>query len=272
MNAPKIACLLSASVMLATTFPAFAQQSGQRGARDRQPQRVLAQQRHYHPVARDAVRRHAYVDRQVFVHRHAGPYAYYGPPAYYWPPYVVRERPMYYYYGEPAYYVSPPYYVGPGPALAAVVPPPPPPPAAKRAPAPERVPAAKRFTLSADALFDLDQWVLKPEGRRQLDKLAADLKDMEYDIVEVTMVKVTGHTDRLGSDSHNMRLSMRRAETVKAHLVNLGLPAAKIVATGKGETNPVTRPGECRGDKPTRELIACLQPDRRVEVEVSVAK
>jgi OOP family OmpA-OmpF porin len=72
--------------------------------------------------------------------------------------------------------------------------------------------------------------------------------------------------------AHNMRLSMRRAETVKAHLVNLGIPAAKIVATGKGETNPVTKPGECRGDKPTRELIACLQPDRRVEVEVSVAK
>jgi outer membrane protein OmpA-like peptidoglycan-associated protein len=266
MDAPKIASLLSAGVMLVSTFPALAQQSGQRWVRDRQPQ---AQQRHHHPLTRDAVRRHAYVDRHVFVHRHAGPYAYYGPPAYYWPPYLVRERPFYY-YAEPAYYVSPPYYVGPGPALAAVVPPPPPPPAAKRAP--ERVPAAKRFTLAADALFDFDQWVLKPEGRRQLDKLAANLRDMEYDIVEVNMVTVTGHTDRLGSNSHNMRLSMRRAETVRAHLVNLGMPAAKIIATGKGETNPVTRPGECRGDKPTRELIACLQPDRRVEVEISVAK
>jgi OOP family OmpA-OmpF porin len=69
-----------------------------------------------------------------------------------------------------------------------------------------------------------------------------------------------------------MQLSMRRAETVKAHLVRLGIPASKIIATGKGETSPVTRPGECRGEKPTKELIACLQPDRRVEVEVSIAK
>jgi OmpA-OmpF porin, OOP family len=54
--------------------------------------------------------------------------------------------------------------------------------------------------------------------------------------------------------------------------VNLGIPAAKIAATGQGKRNPVTRPGECRGNKPTKELIACLQSDRRVEVEVSVAK
>src|SRR4030095_1537813 len=103
------------------------------------------------------------------------------------------------------------------------------------------------------------QWVLKPEGRRQLDKLSADLRNMEYDLVEINMVRVTGHTDRLGSDSHNMRLSMRRAETVKLHLVNLGIPAAKIAATGQGKRKPVTRPRECRGHKPTKELIACLQ-------------
>jgi OOP family OmpA-OmpF porin len=126
--------------------------------------------------------------------------------------------------------------------------------------------------LSADALFDFDQAVLKPEGRRQLDKLAADLKGTQYDMVRITAVTVTGHTDRIGSASYNMSLSIRRAETVKSHLVALGIPAAKIVATGKGETSPVTKPGQCRGEQPTKELIACLEPDRRVELEVSVAK
>jgi OOP family OmpA-OmpF porin len=176
---------------------------------------------------------------------------------------VVRARPWYYYD-----YYEPPYYVIAGPALAAVEPPPPPPPPARRAPAP----APKRFALSADALFDFDRAVLRPEGRRQLDKLAADLKRAEYDIVRISMVRVTGHTDRLGSAPYNMNLSMRRAEAVKTYLVGLGIPAAKIVAAGRGEANPVTRPGQCPGEKASRELIACLQPDRRVEVEISFAK
>jgi outer membrane protein OmpA-like peptidoglycan-associated protein len=267
MNASQTACILSAGIMLATTIPAFAQSPGQgRGFRDRQPQRAVVQQRQFRSVARDVVvRRHAYVDRRAFAARpyyaypYAYPYAYVAPRYYYPPPLVAYGPPLY-------YYVEPPYYLSQAPAPSASVPPPPPARAAKPAP------AAKRFTLSADALFDFDQSVLRPEGRRQLDKLAADLKGTEYDIVKVTMVTVTGHTDRLGAASYNMRLSMRRAETVKAHLVNLGIPAAKIVATGRGETNPVTKPGQCPGEKATQELIACLQPDRRVEVEVSIAK
>ena len=181
------------------------------------------------------------------------------------------HRPMY--YGEPAYYVrAAPTLAGaaypppPPPAHAGAAYPPPPPPVVKPAPAP------KRFTLSADALFNFDQAIVKPEGRRQLDKLAADLKGAKFDVIKIAMVTVTGHTDRIGSAAYNMRLSMRRAEAVKAYLVELGIPAAKIVATGKGETHPVTKPGECKGDKATKELIACLQPDRRVEIEVSVAK
>ena len=181
------------------------------------------------------------------------------------------------YYSEPAYNVrAAPSRAGaaypppPPPALAGAAYPPPPPPVVKPAPAP------KRFTLSADALFNFDQAIVKPEGRRQLDKLAADLKGAKFDVNKKTMVMVmvtvTGHTDRLGSAAYNMRLSMRRAEAVKAYLVELGIPAAKIVATGKGETHPVTKPGECKGDKATKELIACLQPDRRVEIEVSIAK
>lgn len=261
MNASQVACFLAAGVMLAVTVPASAQSGSGRGFRDRPAQRVAVHRHVHRPVARDFVVHRHYPYARPYAYHYGYPYAYVAP-RYYYPPPVVAYGPPLYYYAEP------PYYVTQAPPAPTVSPPPPPRSPAKAAPAP----AAKRFTLSADALFDFDQAVLKPEGRRQLDKLAADLKGTEYDIVKVTMVTVTGHTDRLGAESYNMRLSMRRAETVKAHLVNLGIPAAKIVATGKGETSPVTKPGECRGEKPTKELIACLQPDRRVEVEVSIAK
>ncbi len=263
MNAHRTACILSAGIMLAATIPAFAHSPGPtRGFHDRQPQRVLVHPYYYRPVAREVVvRRPVYVERRMLVPRPMVNYALVPPPAYYWPPYIVRARPVYY---GPAYYVSA------APALAASVPPPPP--SSPAPPTAQPAPAGKSFTLSADALFDFNQATLKPEGRRQLDKLAADLKRAEYDVVRVTLVTVTGHTDRLGSAPYNMKLSMRRAETVKAYLVELGIPAAKIVTTGRGETNPVTKPGQCLGDKATKELIACLQPDRRVEVEVSIAK
>lgn len=262
--------------MLAATIPAFAQAPGQgRGFRERPPRDVV-QQRQFRQAPRDVERRG--FARPEGRYRDGPRYGYsYGAPRYY-SPYVVRERPLYYYppsyaYAYPYpnyYYAEPQYYAGVPQQLAAVEPPPPPQPprAAKSA----RAPAAKTITLGADALFDFDQAVLKPEGRRQLDKLAADLKGTEFDIVNVSMVTVTGHTDRLGTASYNMQLSRRRADTVKGYLIQKGIPAAKITATGKGEANPVTKPGECRGDKSTPELTACLQPDRRVEVEISVAK
>jgi OmpA-OmpF porin, OOP family len=269
MKASATACLLTAGIMLAASAPASAQSGQGRALRDRPAQRAVAHRHVQRPVAHHYAPhrhsyRHPYAYRYPYAYRHWAPYAYYPAPRFYYPPAVVAYGPPLYYYAEP------PYYVAEAPPAPSASPPPPPARAQKPAPAPDRAP--KRFTLSADALFDFDQAVLRPEGRRQLDKLAADLKGTEYDIVKVTMVTVTGHTDRIGSATYNMQLSMRRAETVKAHLVKMGIPAAKIVATGKGETSPVTKPGECRGEKPTRELIACLQPDRRVEVEVQIAK
>ncbi len=84
------------------------------------------------------------------------------------------------------------------------------------------------------------------------------------------MVTVEGHTDRLGSQTYNQALSMRRAQAVKDYLVvSGGLDAAKISAVGKSESAPVTNPEDCKGSNPSARLIACLQPDRRVEVEVS---
>lgn len=157
---------------------------------------------------------------------------------------------------QPVQRVSAPAYVAvaPEPAPVVVAPPPPPPPPA----------APMKVTFSADSLFDFDKANLKPEGRQQLDKFAADLKGVKYDAVAVT-----GHTDRIGAQAYNLKLSTRRADAVKAYLVESGIPASAIAVKGVNGADPVTRPEDCKGSKPTAKLIACLQPDRRVEVEVS---
>lgn len=153
---------------------------------------------------------------------------------------------------------------------AAVVPPPPPPVAPAPppvtpapAPAPRAVtPVTQKVTLKADTLFDFDKSALRPEGRRELDDLVEKLK-----MIDVESIIDVGHADRIGSATYNRKLSMRRAESVKAYLVSKGVPANRIFTDGKGETQPVTKPGECKGPA-TRKVIACLQPDRRVEIEV----
>lgn len=140
------------------------------------------------------------------------------------------------------------------------------------APAPQPAPvisapvrAPTRVSFAADSLFDFDQAALKPAGKQALDKLAADLNGTDFDVVIVT-----GHTDRLGSHAYNMKLSSSRAESVKAYLAqSAGIPPGKITAKGVNGADPVTKPGECKGTKASPQLIACLQPDRRVEVEVS---
>jgi OOP family OmpA-OmpF porin len=165
---------------------------------------------------------------------------------------------------QPARAAAPqPVYVAaaPAPAIAAAAAPPP--------PAPTPAPAAPmRVSFSADSLFDFDKSAIKPAGRQSLDKLAADLRGIRYDTIQVT-----GHTDRLGSHDYNLKLSTRRAEAVSAYLVQSGgIAAAKISARGVDGADPVTKPGDCKGAKPTPALIACLQPDRRVEIEVSGTK
>jgi OOP family OmpA-OmpF porin len=163
----------------------------------------------------------------------------------------------------PAPYVAAPQ-PAPAPAVVAAAPPPPPPkPAPVVAP-----PAPRKVTFSADSLFAFDQSTIKPEGKQHLDKLSADLRGTSYDVISVT-----GHTDRLGTSAYNQGLSTRRAEMVKSYLTDsAGIPAGKISARGAGETQPVTKPGECPGQKVSKKLIECLQPDRRVEVEVTGTK
>jgi OmpA-OmpF porin, OOP family len=121
-----------------------------------------------------------------------------------------------------------------------------------------------RVNLSADSLFGFDSSVVNPRGKTALDQLAADLRGVQYDAI-----RVTGHTDRLGSSAYNEALSERRAKAVSDYLVDAGgIARAKVTASGAGETGPVTKAGDCRGASPTPALIACLQPDRRVEIEV----
>jgi OOP family OmpA-OmpF porin len=117
----------------------------------------------------------------------------------------------------------------------------------------------------ANALFAFGKTGLKPTGKRALDKFAAELKGANYKVVTVT-----GNTDRIGSKDANMRLSLERAEVVRDYLItSAGIPADKISAKGAGESNPLTKPGECKGNKSTKKLVECLAPDRRVEVEVT---
>jgi OOP family OmpA-OmpF porin len=132
------------------------------------------------------------------------------------------------------------------------------------APVPPAPVTLARVTLSADSLFDFDKSTIKPAGRQSLDKMAADLRDVNY-----TSVQVTGYTDRLGTPTYNTALSSRRAAMVRDYLVESGaVPAGKIEVHGAGETNPVTQAADCRGHAQTKALIACLAPDRRVEVEI----
>jgi OOP family OmpA-OmpF porin len=123
--------------------------------------------------------------------------------------------------------------------------------------------SAKAITLNADAFFDFDKDTLKKEGKASLDALAKDMK-----IDQVEYVTVVGHTDRIGSDSYNQKLSERRANTVAKYLTAKGIPATKIKSSGVGETQPVK---ECKGEKATSALIKCLAPNRRAVITVGVS-
>ncbi|RFU46777.1 outer membrane protein OmpA [Paraburkholderia sp. DHOC27] len=140
-------------------------------------------------------------------------------------------------------------------ALVAQAPTPPAP-----APAPAPVIQSQKITYQADALFDFDKAILKPAGKEKLDDLASKIGALNLEVVVAT-----GYTDRIGSDKYNDRLSLRRAQAVKAYLVSKGIEANRIYTEGKGKRDPVTT--GCN-QKNRKALIACLAPDRRVEVEV----
>ena len=134
--------------------------------------------------------------------------------------------------------------------------------AAAPAPAAAPKPAAQTVTLAADALFDFNKADLRPEGKAKLDKLANDIKGIKLEVI-----LAVGHADRLGDDAYNQKLSEKRAASVKSYLVSKGVDANRVYAEGKGEKQPVTKPDQCKGPK-SKKVVDCLQPDRRVDIEV----
>lgn len=130
-----------------------------------------------------------------------------------------------------------------------------PPAPATPAPTPPRF---DRFTLSATELFAFDRADLRmPQPK--LDEIADALRGN----AQVSNVTITGYTDRLGSEQYNMKLSQRRADAVKMYLTNKGVDANRLTSVGKGKSNPVV---QCNNKK-RADLIKCLEPNRRVEVE-----
>jgi len=143
----------------------------------------------------------------------------------------------------------------PKPAAPAPAPAPAPQPVQEVKPveAPKPKPVAEKVTFASDVLFDFDKSVVKPEGKSRLDDLSAKVRGVNLEVVIAI-----GHADSIGSDAYNQRLSVRRAESVKAYLVSKGIEANRVYTEGKGKKQPVA-------DNKTREGRA---KNRRVEIEV----
>jgi OmpA-OmpF porin, OOP family len=154
--------------------------------------------------------------------------------------------------------------VAAAPQPAPVAPPPPEPIAIVEPPRP----VIEKVTLETDVLFEFGKADLRDAGKNKLDELADRIKAQGANVDEVVAV---GHADRIASDDFNQKLSERRAEAVKTYLAGKGIESDKVTAEGRGESQPVTG-DDCRRMGPenakNRKLVACLQPDRRVEIEV----
>ena len=116
-----------------------------------------------------------------------------------------------------------------------------------------QAPASAKVTYAADTFFDFNKSVVKPAGKAKLDDLVAKVKGINLEVIIAV-----GHTDSIGSDAYNQKLSVRRAEAVKAYLVSKGIEKNRIYTEGKGEKQPVA-------DNKTSEGRA---KNRRVEIEV----
>jgi len=130
-------------------------------------------------------------------------------------------------------------------------------------------PAFAKINLQAETLFDFDKAVLRADGKKTLDdEVVAKMK--QYPEVEVVLV--TGHADRIGSEKYNNSLSDRRAAAAKNYIVSQGIDAKRVETVGKGETEPLVDCKNVKGAESgkNKKLVECLQPNRRVLVEIKV--
>lgn len=124
---------------------------------------------------------------------------------------------------------------------------------------PAPVPVAEKVSFASEALFDFDQSTLKPQGKAALDQLLGQLTGMDLEVI-VTV----GHTDAVGSDAYNQKLSQRRAEAVKAYLVAQGVETSRVYTEGKGETQPVADNTSAAGRAKNRRVTVEVVGTRKV--------
>src|SRR3954468_19628367 len=137
-------------------------------------------------------------------------------------------------------------------------------PQAEAAPLAPPRPVIEKVSLSSDVLFEFGKATLRDEGKHKLDELAGRISDAN--IEEIVAV---GHADRIASEQFNQQLSEQRAQAVKAYLVDKGMAAQLVKTEGKGESQPVTNCGKMGAERANnKKLVQCLQPDRRVDIEV----
>ena len=148
------------------------------------------------------------------------------------------------------------------PAPVVVAAPPPAPVAAAPAPTPlAPAPVIEKVSLESDVLFEFDKAELRPQCREKLDELADRIKD-----AQVESILAVGHADRIGPAQYNEKLSAERAEAVKQYLSQKGIEESRVRTEGAGQSQPITG-DQCKGLRGAK-LISCLEPDRRVEIEV----
>lgn len=153
----------------------------------------------------------------------------------------------------------------PAPVVAQPTPEPAPIAAVEPAPEPEPLPPVaepckptlETIAISFERLFGFDKANLKADGKAELDEAAEKIQGHP----DIQLLLVTGHTDRIGSDAYNQKLSERRANQVRDYLISKGVDASRLQAIGKGASEPIV---QCTGTKATKKLIECLSPNRRV--------
>ena len=132
-------------------------------------------------------------------------------------------------------------------------------------------PGTVLLTMESDTLFAFDSSVISAKGKRDLDQQVVRVMKQHP---QIEMVTITGHTDRIGSDSYNKQLTQERADAVRSYLIAQGVSARRIETKGMGSANPVVSCDRVRGEVSgqNKELVDCLRPNRRVEVEIKTQR